>query len=38
LWGNEVDFDQISFAAASGELPWEAQTDDFFDEVYADTL
>lgn len=37
-WGNQVDFDRISFAATSGHLKWEAQTDDIFGEVYAATL
>jgi hypothetical protein len=37
-WGNQVDFDRISFAARSGQLKWEAQTDAIFGEVFAATL
>ncbi|WP_145142223.1 hypothetical protein [Paenibacillus sp. Y412MC10] len=37
-WENHVEFDRIISAATSGELTWEAQTNEIFGEVYAATI
>lgn len=37
-WENQVEFDRISFAITSGQLKFEAKTDDIFGEVYAATI